>query len=224
VLQCGKAYGNLDCGTNAGNRVTSDRRRRDGVGIPNVRVFRANAARLPLQLCRLGADLPIGGLEPCGGRRRAPPSRPTHVIMSSPCSRTIVRSATKLLVPTFLAMTPAGAEAQDEILRGTLPPMPEVTYHPQPQGIEVQTFVSGLEVVWAMEFAPDGRLFVTERPGRVRTIAPDGTVSPEPWASLTVHHEGESGLMGWRCTRTSPPSRGSTSCTPRRSATAWRTG
>ena len=29
---------------------------------------------------------------------------------------------------------------------------------------------SGLQVPWALAFAPDGRIFVTERPGRVRVI------------------------------------------------------
>src|SRR5687767_4076831 len=32
----------------------------------------------------------------------------------------------------------------------------------------VETVARDLEVPWAMSFAPDGRLFVTERPGRVR--------------------------------------------------------
>ena len=32
----------------------------------------------------------------------------------------------------------------------------------------VDTVVTNLEIPWSMAFAPDGRLFVTERPGRVR--------------------------------------------------------
>lgn len=34
----------------------------------------------------------------------------------------------------------------------------------------VDTLVTALEIPWAMAFAPDGRLFVTERPGRVRIL------------------------------------------------------
>jgi glucose/arabinose dehydrogenase len=34
----------------------------------------------------------------------------------------------------------------------------------------VQTPVSALDVPWSMAFAPDGRLFLTERAGRVRIL------------------------------------------------------
>src|SRR5687768_6836070 len=56
------------------------------------------------------------------------------------------------------------------------PPSPT----PQPRGevfttqdgirFHVETVVESLVVPWAMAFAPDGRLFVTERPGRVRIL------------------------------------------------------
>ena len=58
-----------------------------------------------------------------------------------------------------------------------------------------ETVASGLEVPWALAFAPDGRLFVTERPGRVRVIH-KGRLRPEPWATLGVEATGEAGLMG----------------------------
>jgi len=102
-----------------------------------------------------------------------------------------------LLLPGLVLLPTGDAAAQDqEIIRGDLPPMPEITYHPEPEGLQVETFISDLEVVWAMQFAPDGRLFLTERPGRVRVVSADGTLDPEPWATFNVLHEGESGLMG----------------------------
>ena len=60
---------------------------------------------------------------------------------------------------------------------------------------KVEVVASGLEVPWALAFAPDGRLFVTERPGRIR-IVQDGVLQEEPLASLDVARVGESGLMG----------------------------
>jgi glucose/arabinose dehydrogenase len=61
---------------------------------------------------------------------------------------------------------------------------------------QVETLASGLEVPWAMAFAPDGRLFVTERPGRVRVIE-NGRLRPEPIAVLNeVESSRETGLMG----------------------------
>jgi aldose sugar dehydrogenase len=59
----------------------------------------------------------------------------------------------------------------------------------------VETVVTGLDVPWALAFAPDGRLFVTERPGRLRVVA-GGRLQPEPVATLPVYADGESGLMG----------------------------
>lgn len=58
-----------------------------------------------------------------------------------------------------------------------------------------ETVATGLEVPWALAFAPDGRLFVTERPGRIRVVK-DGRLDPEPVATLTVAATGEAGLMG----------------------------
>ncbi|MGH7313345.1 MAG: PQQ-dependent sugar dehydrogenase, partial [Candidatus Rokuibacteriota bacterium] len=52
-----------------------------------------------------------------------------------------------------------------------------------------------LEVPWALAFAPDGRLFITERPGRIRVLG-DGRLDPKPVATLPVAARGEGGLMG----------------------------
>ncbi len=61
--------------------------------------------------------------------------------------------------------------------------------------IEVEAIVTGLDTPWAMDFAPDGRIFITERGGRVR-IVKDGKLVDEPWISLDVSESGESGLLG----------------------------
>jgi glucose/arabinose dehydrogenase len=59
----------------------------------------------------------------------------------------------------------------------------------------VETIATGLEVPWALAFASDGRLFVTERVGRIRVVK-DGRLEPGPVATLTVATHGEAGLMG----------------------------
>ena len=60
----------------------------------------------------------------------------------------------------------------------------------------VDTVVSGLEVPWSIAFAPDGRMFITERPGRVRVFE-NGRLRPAPLATLDdVRSASESGLMG----------------------------
>jgi glucose/arabinose dehydrogenase len=59
----------------------------------------------------------------------------------------------------------------------------------------VETVLTGLEVPWSLNFAPDGRLFVTERPGRVRIVTLGGASE----LALTldgVFAQGEAGLLG----------------------------
>lgn len=60
----------------------------------------------------------------------------------------------------------------------------------------VEVVATGLEVPWSLAFAPDGRWFVAERPGRVR-IVENGRLLPQPALVLDdVVAQGESGLMG----------------------------
>lgn len=66
--------------------------------------------------------------------------------------------------------------------------------------VSLDTVASNLEVPWSLDFAPDGRVFVTERAGRVRVIE-RGVLRVEPWAELPVFARDEqtrpeSGLMG----------------------------
>jgi glucose/arabinose dehydrogenase len=61
---------------------------------------------------------------------------------------------------------------------------------------KVEAVAGGLEVVWGLDIAPDGRIFVSERPGRVRVIEPSGGLLEPPWAELDVWARGEAGLLG----------------------------
>jgi glucose/arabinose dehydrogenase len=65
-------------------------------------------------------------------------------------------------------------------------------------GIElnVEVVAKNLEVPWSIVFASENRIFVTERPGRVRVIE-NGRLRQEPMAVISeVEHTGEGGLMG----------------------------
>src|SRR3569833_3132269 len=61
--------------------------------------------------------------------------------------------------------------------------------------IVVETVASGLDHPWGLAFLPDGRMLVTERPGRVRIVAPDGVLSP-PLKGVPKPYGGEqAGLL-----------------------------
>ena len=100
------------------------------------------------------------------------------------------------VTPTF---TPPGSTSSP--VPGVPPPAPTAAGPAQPTpgslrpGVEV--VATGLQAPWSLDFAPDGRIFVTERPGRVRVIA-GGRLQPEPWATVPVAEQpgSESGLMG----------------------------
>lgn len=55
--------------------------------------------------------------------------------------------------------------------------------------------VRGLEAPWAIDFAPDGRIFLTERPGRIRVVR-NGNLQAAPWMTVAVATVSEAGLLG----------------------------
>src|SRR5205814_1345223 len=65
-----------------------------------------------------------------------------------------------------------------------------------PAGFSETTLASGITAPTAMEFAPDGRLFVLEQTGNVRVISAAGALQATPFLSLTVDTAGERGLLG----------------------------
>ncbi|MCS7207056.1 MAG: PQQ-dependent sugar dehydrogenase [Dehalococcoidia bacterium] len=83
------------------------------------------------------------------------------------------------------------------VVGGALVPLsPHSTPQPEPPSpLAIEVVAQGLEVPWALAFAPDGRLFLTERPGRVRVVE-GGRLREEAWAVLPVAAIGEGGLMG----------------------------
>jgi glucose/arabinose dehydrogenase len=62
--------------------------------------------------------------------------------------------------------------------------------------VRLVTLTRGLEHPWGLAFLPDGRLLVTERPGRLRVVTRDGRLDATPVAGLPrVDAEGQGGLM-----------------------------
>jgi glucose/arabinose dehydrogenase len=60
----------------------------------------------------------------------------------------------------------------------------------------VETLATGLEIPWSLAFAPDGRVFVTERPGRVRIIDAAFRNAELALTVDDVFAQGEAGLLG----------------------------
>jgi glucose/arabinose dehydrogenase len=94
---------------------------------------------------------------------------------------TIALSAATLLAGSFLLVS--GTRGQN------------TSFQSSAGQLDVQTFASGLVHPWALAFLPDGKVLVTERPGRMRIVSAEGQLStplkgvPDVWAS------GQGGLL-----------------------------
>ncbi len=70
-------------------------------------------------------------------------------------------------------------------------PTPQST----PNVLRVDTVAVGLEHPWGLAFMPDGRMLVTERPGRLRIVEGDGTLSAPVTGVPAVFADGQGGLL-----------------------------
>src|SRR6478735_1446801 len=61
--------------------------------------------------------------------------------------------------------------------------------------LAVETVASGLESPWGLAFLPDGRMLVTERPGRLRIVETDGKLSRPITGVPSVMARGQGGLL-----------------------------
>ena len=88
------------------------------------------------------------------------------------------------------------------LVAGLAPPSNAQVLQSSAGNIAVDTVARGLDHPWALAFLPDGRVLVTERPGRVRIVATDRMVSSLLAGVPKVFSSG----TGWT-TRSRPRSR-----------------
>lgn len=79
-------------------------------------------------------------------------------------------------------------------LPGAQEPLPLLQVESIPYTTEL--YVAGINFPTRLAWAPDGRLFVTEKGGAVRVVSADGELQPEPVIELPTNEEGEQGLLG----------------------------
>jgi glucose/arabinose dehydrogenase len=96
--------------------------------------------------------------------------------------RTRLRLSAAGVAPLVLGLcVPAGVVAQ--------------VHRSQEHAFRVVKIVQGLEHPWGLAFLPDGRMLVTERPGRLRVVH-DGKLLPQPVAGLPpIAAVGQGGLL-----------------------------
>ncbi len=86
-----------------------------------------------------------------------------------------------LVLSLLLASAPA--LAQSDIVKS------------EKESFRVETIATVLQNPWALAFLPDGRMLVTERPGRMRIVSKDGKLSPPIAGVPPVAAVGQGGLL-----------------------------
>src|SRR3954452_16044034 len=64
-----------------------------------------------------------------------------------------------------------------------------------PAGFAETVYVAGFDTPTAQAFAPDGRLFVLEKAGKVRVVTAQGALNSTPFVSLAVDTAQDRGLV-----------------------------
>jgi glucose/arabinose dehydrogenase len=94
------------------------------------------------------------------------------------------RAVSARLFALLLLAGPALAWAQTEIVRSNV------------HTFRVVKLTDGLVHPWGLAFLPDGRMLVTERPGRLRLVGADGKLDPRPIDGLPrIAAVGQGGLL-----------------------------
>ena len=111
-------------------------------------------------------------------------------------------AAGAMLIATTAA--PACAATGDPVAQGPknvpdfAPAFPEQTRAPamtSERELVAEPVAEGLEHPWGMAILPDGGFLVTERPGRLRVIGPDGAISDPVEGVPEVFARGQGGLL-----------------------------
>jgi glucose/arabinose dehydrogenase len=76
----------------------------------------------------------------------------------------------------------------------TAPACAQQTFPSSAGNLSAQTVASGLVHPWGLVFLPDGRMLVTERPGRMRIVTKEGQLSPAIGGVPKVFASGQGGL------------------------------
>jgi glucose/arabinose dehydrogenase len=101
----------------------------------------------------------------------------------------------KLLVVIIIAGAISAATILSTSSDTTIPlPEPSGTGNQSNKGI--REIAQDLEIPWAIDISEDGRIFFTEKPGRIKVIYPNGTLESEPVTNIRTEDVGEAGLLG----------------------------
>lgn len=87
------------------------------------------------------------------------------------------------------------ADAESSQVAGTVQTAETTVVRTERANVAVSEFASGLQHPWGLAFLPDGRMLVTERPGRLRVVDAQGALSLPVTGVPEVFARGQGGLL-----------------------------
>ncbi len=112
--------------------------------------------------------------------------------------QTIVLTGYVAVVSALVAAQQAGVDPRPGNAPDQKPAFANQTDAPEQKSnvaYEIVPVAEGFGNPWALAFLPDGKMLVTEKPGRLRVVTPDGKMS-EPVTGLpAVDPRGQGGLL-----------------------------
>jgi glucose/arabinose dehydrogenase len=100
--------------------------------------------------------------------------------------------------PAAMAAQAPGVDTRPPNGRDQVPAFRGQTDAPEKKSnvaFDVVTVAQGLENPWGLAFLPNGKMLVTERPGRLRVVSTDGTLSAPVAGLPPVDARGQGGLL-----------------------------
>jgi aldose sugar dehydrogenase len=104
----------------------------------------------------------------------------------------IMRTKSLLFLSVLLLLLAACGGSKDSVPSAGSDPNPQPS---TPADLVVEEVQGGLSFPWELVFAPDGRMFFTERPGRLRVIDAQGNLVSQPVFEAPSPNT-EAGLLG----------------------------
>ena len=118
---------------------------------------------------------------------------PRFMVQESRCKK--MRQVFYVDPSNFLLRFVGAALAPVLVLLATAAGMPGFVFA-ESLRLRIVTVTEGLEYPWGLAFLPDGKMLVTERPGRLRLVSPDGRLDPRPIGGVpAVAAIGQGGLL-----------------------------
>jgi glucose/arabinose dehydrogenase len=141
-------------------------------------------------------------------RRSTPPKRLDRTRRSVSLRPAVILAAVAAAAASMAHAQPPGAGGPSSLIEdrpannaAAKPAWATQTRAPGPEAgmaYSLAPLAKGLTNPWGMALLPDGRIIVTERPGRVRIVGRDGTLSPPLTGGPTVLAQGIGGLFDVR--------------------------